>query len=218
MICINDNMRVISDHYSEALINEIRDQGTESSVLADRLCLLGQRAGQVISGELFTEKRSIITPMGHSHTGLHLSDEQIVVISTKDDYEYFAKGISGVMKNTLRGYMDFDGARGIQALTQPIRSIKLPDVEDKQSVSSVLIAKAILATGCTAISLMKKAIELYNPRHIIIASVFYTERGVYDVLNEAANTKIYVFGNPDDLNEDGMLIPGVGDLDTRLKQ
>lgn len=206
----------ISDNYAEALITEIRDQETNSEVLKDRLYRLGEKVGQKISGDIFIQKKIIMTPMGCPYTGISLMQKRTVVVSTKDDYEYFAKGISSTLKEVIRGYMDFEGIRGKEALSHPVRSIVLPNLDKRNPVECLIIAKSVLATGCTAISLTKKAMELCNPRHVIIATVFYTEQGISDILSEIASAEIYAFGKPDDVNKDGMLTPGVGNLDLRL--
>ena len=206
----------INDNYAEALITEIRDQETNSEILKDRLYRLGEKVGQEISGDIFTQEKLIMTPMGCPYWGISLIQKKTVVVSTKDDYEYFAKGISSTLKEVIRGYMDFEGIRGKEALSHPIRSIELPNIDKRNPVECLIIAKSILATGCTAISLAKKAMELCNPRHVIIATVFYTKQGISDILSEIANAEIYTFGKPDDVNKEGMLMPGVGNLDLRL--
>lgn len=92
----------------------------------------------------------------------------------------------------------------------------MPDVKPGQYIKTLIVAKSVLATGCTAVHLARKAIETYNAQSIIIASVFYSEIGINEITNELPQSKIYVFGDPDKLNADGMLVPGVGNLDMRL--
>ena len=206
-------MNIISEAYYDALITEIRDKNSDSQRIRDNLFALGQKVGTVIAGELLTEQREVRTPMNCRHVGLSFAKRRTVIVSTKDDYQYFANGIAGVIRDSARGYMDFDGVRGLRALVQPVRSISLPVVNN---VNCVIIAKSVLATGCTAISLTKKSIEQYNPRHVVIATVFYSEDGVYELLDSIATAEIYAYSEPDSLDPDGMLIPGIGNLDERL--
>lgn len=83
-------------------------------------------------------------------------------------------------------------------------------------VDTVIIAKSVLATGCTAISLTRKALEKYTPQAVIIAAVFYSVDGINAILQEISTAKLFVFGDPDQLQQDGLLVPGFGDLDKRL--
>ena len=105
---------------------------------------------------------------------------------------------------------------GKDALSSPIRSMSLPEPRKEFPTDSVIIAKSVLATGCTAISLTRKAVEMYNPRNVIIASIFYSDIGIAEMLNEISTAQIFTFGKADSLDENGMLIPGVGNLDQRL--
>ena len=210
-------MFCIEDSYTEILVTKVRNTATPKDELQNALRLLGQRMGQIISSELFSEKCEITTPMGYKHIGLCTIPHNTVIISTRDDYNYFAEGIQSTMNNVVRGYMDFEGRRGKDALSSPIRSMSLPEPRKEFPTDSVIIAKSVLATGCTAISLTRKAVEMYNPRNVIIASIFYSDIGIAEMLNEISTAQIFTFGKADSLDENGMLIPGVGNLDQRLK-
>jgi len=52
--------------------------------------------------------------------------------------------------------MDFGGLRGPEALTSQIRAIDLPEIKRGQFVETLIIAKSVLATGCTAIHLVTR--------------------------------------------------------------
>ncbi len=112
--------------------------------------------------------------------------------------------------------MDFNGQRGVQALNTQIRHMELPDTKG-QSVHTLIVAKAVLATGCTAIHLAKKAMSKYMPRNVIIASAFYSQNAIAELNHELPNSDIIVIGEPDVLDDEGMLIPGIGNLDHRLR-
>ena len=206
-------MVILKDKCAEAIRNRIRDESSTTNVIQKDLYSLGVILGQKISSEYFTEERTIKTPTESQFNGLQLINTKIVIVSTLDDYKYFANGLSTVFENVERGYIDFAGKRGQEVFSSPLRSITLPDI---QNVNTVIIAKSVLATGCTAISLIKKAVENYSPQRLIIASVYYSRKGLYDVQNECKYADFFLIGEPDELRRDGMLIPGVGDLDKRI--
>src|SRR5262249_29217999 len=107
------------------------------------------------------------------------------------------------------------GRRGLDALNSPIRETSLPD-QRGQPVASLVVAKATLATGCTAVSLTKKALLHYQPDWLTIATVFYSIAGL-DMLRDAfPNAHIFVVGEPDDVIEGGLLSPGIGLLAERM--
>ncbi len=210
-------MKKVTGPFINILQTKIRDRETPTEELRRTLYKLGEYIATEIIGHEFIGKKSIITPLNQEYQGYIMIQSKKIVISTRDDYDYFAAGIADNLPNCLRGYMDFDGLRGEEALSSPIRSIELPDINKGQHVDTIIIDKSILATGCTAISLLRKSIEKYMPSKIIVASAFYSNHGIADLKTEVPNCKIYVCGDADSLNEDMMLIPGVGNLDNRMK-
>lgn len=215
--CLELILKVIEDKYSLALQTIIRSKDTEKKKLKDALLKLGSKIGiDVVTDNMLTMSE-VVTPMEQVFQGYSFSNSFNLIYSTKDDYQYFAKGISLIVPNAMQGYFDFQGVRGPDALTQPIRAVSHPSVGDRANIDTVIIAKAVLATGCTAISLTKSIISKYQPQRLIIASALYSQRGINDLIDEISTIKfIYTVGKPDELDENGMLIPGVGDLDSRL--
>lgn len=143
----------------------------ESGELKDSLYFFGYMLGKKVCVDKLAVSTNITTPMNSTYAGINInSKSENIVISTKDDYSYFAKGV----------------------------------------------AKAVIATGCTAITLVQKAYKKYMPKGIIIVSAFYCKRGLDEVSFELPNVDIYVGNEKDDIDDSGMLIPGVGNLDLRL--
>lgn len=210
-------MYKINSPFVTMLQTKIRDKQTERGDLQRSLLKLGEYMATEIIGHQFVKSAVITTPLEEQYQGLAMFQSRIMVISTKDDYNYFAEGISTNLPDCIRGYMDFGGLRGAETLASPIRALSLPDLKRGEIVDTVIVAKSILATGCTAIALLRKAIEEYTPSNIIVASVFYSDQGIMDLQTEVPRCKIYVCGIADSLNKNGMLVPGIGNLDNRLK-
>lgn len=208
----------IKNKYIPVLETKIRDTNTTGEELKKSLIELGTIVGQEICADNILSGVIVNTPMEATYSGVKVDEsKEYVVISTKDEYEYFANGIARQLNGCNRGYMEFSGNRKEDEFCAPIRSIDLPEIKTGKPVEYIIIAKSVLATGCTAISLAKKAIEKYMPNGIIIASAFYNERGVLELKKELPHAKIYVCTDPDEINADGMLLPGIGNLELRLK-
>lgn len=206
-------MVIVNEKIFEGFRNKIRDKNTSSEDLQKILKKLGMEISNRIIEKYFISDRHIVTPIGESCFGSYICVPKVAVITTKDDYSYFGAGFIDSFENVVSGYMDFNGRRGAEALSSPIRNLVLPDASN---VDTLIIAKSVLATGCTAIALAKKAVEKYNPRLVIFASVFYSNQGVMEINNEFKNADFFLFGEADNIRKDGMLIPGIGDIDKRL--
>ena len=210
-----DNAIIINSSYCESLKNVVRNNDSTSDDLKKAIIELGEELAKKIIEKFYLTNREIITPMERSINGLYFNYPRTVILTTKDDMNSLGIGLERKIKNSLRGYMDFEGRRGLQALTAPIRSLELPDSQNTPVVN-LIIGKAVLATGCTAISLTKTAIRKYMPHNIIIVSIFYSEQGVIEIFEELPNINLFLVGKPDFLNQNGMLEPGIGNLDKRI--
>lgn len=198
----------------------IRDRETGCAQLRNALLALGNTFGEEILYDRSTIPFNVTTPLSRKFSGKKLRhpEGESVIISTKDDYEYFARGIAEAFTSTYRGWINFEGARGKDVFSSPVRDIRLPAIKSGQSVQQVIIAKSVIASGCTAISLAKRAYEEYMPRELIIVAPFYSMQGANELQAELKNAEIYVAFGPDKIDSAGFLVPGVGNIDARLAE
>jgi uracil phosphoribosyltransferase len=212
-----DNIKRINDKFSESYKSVIRNVTSSSEEIQGAIKILGTELGKFIFGQYFTKNKNIETPMGLSIDSLFPNQHKIAIMTTKDDFEYLGKGLESIFENTISGYMNFEGQRGLQALNSSVREMCLPE-QGNEPINTLLIGKAVLATGCTAISLTKTALQKYMPRNLIICSIFYSRQGVKDIVTSLPNADIILVGEPDNIDTDGMLVPGIGNLDERIKK
>jgi uracil phosphoribosyltransferase len=206
----------INNNFSEAIKTEIRDDSSTCETIRTSLSQLGMLFGQEIIGGEYVTLQEITTSQNVKIIGNKIVNKKTLIISTRDDYRFFAAGIAYLFKDCLMAYMDFGGKRGLEALTHPVRAMSLPELRHGEQISTVIVAKSVLATGCTAISLLRKAMSEYFPDDIYVCSAFYTEKGIRELTADFPKVKIYVTGEPDMLDNNEMLLPGIGDLDSRV--
>jgi uracil phosphoribosyltransferase len=206
-------IETIASEDADLLLNSVRNAGSDSSVVRDSLRRLGEIAGLRIARKWFSANKEFMTPMSQPVSGVVQEAVNVCVVSTSDEYAVFGAGIASCFRGCLRGQLDFHGRRGAEALRGPVNSYKLP--QKRGDLDAVVVAKSVLATGCTAIRLLDDAQKEYTPKHLIVATVFFSERGVQEVRERYPHLDIVAFGQPDSLNADGMLIPGVGNIDRR---
>ncbi|HHP4539555.1 TPA: uracil phosphoribosyltransferase [Acinetobacter baumannii] len=194
----------------------IRSIDSGSDILKESINAAGEEIGKFILEQYFLEKDSVTTPMQEKVIDFMPKVPSCVIVTTKDDFEFFGKGIARYLPNSFIGYIDYEGRRGIQALNTDISTMMLPDTKGLP-INTLIVSKAVLATGCTAIHLLKTAIKEYFPKNVLIVSLFHSLQGVAELEKEAPNADIIVVGDSDSIDEAGMLTPGVGNLDLRLK-
>lgn len=206
----------INSKFCESHKTVIRSNDSCKCKIQSSLTILGEEIGKAISENFFIDTKTITTPMDQQFSGYFQEHPLVSLITTIDDAPFLGAGLLKIFENSISGHMDFSGLRGPQALNAKIRNINLPDSK-LGSVNTLIVAKSVLATGCTAISLTKAAIQKYMPRNVIIASIFYSMQGVTELRHSLANADIFLIGAPDKINTNGMLEPGVGNLDERQK-
>jgi len=208
-------LKLIEDAYTDGQKSIIRSSASGTKELQNAVLRIGVEIGKTLVKEYFLKNTEIRTPMDATLSKFLPWIPLCAIITTRDDFNFLGQGISSILDNSISGYMDFKGQRGLQALTADITHMDLPNAKG-QHVDTLVIAKAVLATGCTAIHLTKTSLGRYLPRKLIIASVFYSSQGVADLSHELPNADIILVGDEDHVNESGMLVPGVGNLDLRL--
>lgn len=202
--------------YYEAYKNQVRDIETPKSQLPPALARLGRQIAQDIMKRALgvADPVSVTTPQGKTVIGPVPKLPQTVVITTKQERSYLGAPIRDELGAYYSGYLDFGNLRGEEVLNCEPAEMAWPTVNGR--IELLVIAKSVLASGCTALALAQRAIARFQPSKIVIASIFYSDRGVFEMQNALPNAEIFVLGEADRLTSDGMLEPGVGLIEERI--
>ena len=138
-----------------------------------------------------------------------------VVATTLGDSESLGMGLRQELPAPLAAHMDFGNARGNEALTGPVRSMVFPE-SGSSRVDLVVVGKAVLASGCTALRLARELEQYYRPNIMVIVAVWYSAEALEMVRSNLPAAHVIVVGEPDRLDASGMLMPGIGLLEERL--
>ncbi|MGC0211980.1 uracil phosphoribosyltransferase [Streptomyces levis] len=204
----------VESKFTLAQAGIVRSDESESGDVRTALRILGEEVGRRIAERYYIEDHSIVTPVRDEMTVPIFVSRTSAVVTTKEDLDPFGAAVASVLRPAALGYMNFEGRRGVSALREPIREIELPDLDSP--IDFLVVAKAVLATGCTAVSLTKTAVQEYAPDKVVVASAFYSINGVHELLQAFPHSSIFVVGEPDEMDGNGILHPGVGLLDERI--
>lgn len=193
----------------------VRNRESTPEQVRSALRSLGEEVGRQILAICFGDPAVITTPMNEQLETLTVNHHLSVIVTTKADLEVFGEAISSTLQPSKIGYMNFEGRRGLDALNAPVREIELPEVRNGM-VDSVVIAKSCLATGCTAVSLARTALQEYSPKMLIIVTIFYSVVGLRELEDAFPHAHFFVVGEADDIDANGMLHPGLGLLEERV--
>ncbi|MFP3214907.1 MAG: uracil phosphoribosyltransferase, partial [Nitrososphaeria archaeon] len=79
----------------------------------------------------------------------------------------------------------------------------------------LIIADPMLATGSTIATVLRNVSTKGTPKRKIIASVIATNYGIERVHKEDNSAEIYTVAVDPEINEDGYIVPGLGDAGDR---
>lgn len=198
------------------LITRFRDKECSGENLKEVYRSLGSIFAYKLAQYIDFDPYKIITPMEKEYNGSKNEvNNDCLFVSTFEDNASFTKVIGDFYG--VKDYAKLEVYRAENGWNASITKVSVP--EKIKSVKKIIFCKSVLATGCTAKSILKYMCEQYNPEEIIIIAIISSDEAIQELNDEYRYLKIsFLIGETDSLDhEKGMLVPGVGLLEKRLK-
>lgn len=206
-------LKILDHPYIQMLLTKLRDKRTNFIDFRETVKEMGELMAYEIARDLEYEEIKVETPLAVAN-GLKLKDEVVLVIVLRAALplvngmmEVFKDAFLGVIaakriEETHHGGLDFEVA---------ISYFKLPSIDNRV----VIIADPMLATGSTMIKIISKIKSMGKPKRIIVATIISAKPGVERVLSIHPDIDIYTIAMDNILNEEGYIVPGLGDAGDR---
>ncbi|MFB6086376.1 MAG: uracil phosphoribosyltransferase [Halodesulfurarchaeum sp.] len=210
---------LISHAFATDTLTRLRDRGTEQIGFRKGLVQLGRICGyEIIDGAMETEYVEIETPltetMGERVSGL----EDVVIVNVLRAATPFVEGLlkafpaarQGVISagRDEAGGMDEDGTFSID-----IDYVKLPEIT---SSDTVIVADPMLATGSTASTVLGRVVVDAPPgADVVLLAAVSAPAGIIRIEEEYPDVRVLTVAVDDHLDEDGYIVPGLGDAGDR---
>lgn len=206
-------VKIENNNLYKILVSKFRSLDITGDSLVQVYRKLGRVFGVFLSNHFMLESTLIKTPTGAEYSGSKLDIGNILFVSTFEDNDLFAQQIGSFYENAVYAKLDVDRkAKGWEA---SIVKVDLPDVNN---IDTVIFCKSVLATGCTAKTILNEIVQHYNVSNIIVTSILGSQEAIDELSNEFKYLNIkYLVGEIDLLDsETGLLMPGVGQIEERL--
>lgn len=118
-------------------------------------------------------------------------------------------GVHDVLPTALTGMIGLE--RDAQTLQARRYYFKVPPLDG----AWVLVLEPMLATGGSAADAVK-ALDAQGAEQVTVLSVVGTEAGVARVVDENPGVRVVIAAIDPELNDDGYIVPGLGDFGDRL--
>ncbi len=216
---LSEGIYLINNPYAQNLLTIARDKNTPYHTFRKVLEELGFIVGVEISHSLPAYDVKVETPLGAKAKGLRLiDDEKIVLIAIMRASLPF---VWGILRAYPRARLGVVVARRIEESKRVDEKGMLFDVEISyqklpiiDSGDIVVIADPMVATGST-ISRILWDVKARKPLKVIVASVITTMHAINRIKSVYPETIFYTLSVDNELNENGFIVPGLGDAGDR---
>jgi uracil phosphoribosyltransferase len=200
-------------------LTKIRNVETEQVAFRKGLVRLGRICGyEIIDGRMETEYTEVQTPltttMGERVKGL----DDVVIVNVLRAATPFVEGLLKAFPRARQGVisasrnedagMNDDGEFPIS-----IEYVKLPEITEDDTV---IIADPMLATGSTMTTVLDYITsEKTEPENLLVLAAVSAPEGIVRVSEAQPDADIISVAIDDELDEDGFIVPGLGDAGDR---
>jgi len=215
-----DDALIVTHALAKDVLSKIRDVGTEQVAFRKGLVKLGRICGyEIIDGAMETEFVEIRTPLATT-TGERVRGlDDVVIINVLRAATPFVEGLLKAFPRAKQGVisagrdeeagMNEDGEFPIT-----IDYVKLPEIKP---TDTVIVADPMLATGSTMCAVLDHVLDSAGaePERLVVLSAVSAPPGLVRVGEEYPDADLLTVAIDDHLDENGFIVPGLGDAGDR---
>ncbi len=211
-------VNIIDHPLAQALLTKLRDKSTDQIEFRKGLVELGRIIGYEIVRSMDVQKKEVETPLGVKARGVTIPDlEHVVIVQILRAAMPMAEGLVKIFERARMGVISarrLENTHKKGSLSFDIEStyVRVPKIF---SDDVLIIADPMLATGSTIVTVLRSISSKGKPKRKIVASIIATEFGIKRVLKEDDNSEVYTVAIDPEVNEDGYIVPGLGDAGDR---
>lgn len=203
------NLHILNHPLIQSKISQIRSKDTPTKMFKELVNEISALMCYEITKNLETEEYIVETPITKT-IGYRIKGEDLVLVPILRAGLGMVEGIQTLIPNAKIGhigiYRDHDTLQPVEYLC------KLPPDLEKRDI---IILDPMLATGGSAV----KAIEILKNHHVKsmkLACLVGCPEGINAVHEQFPEISIYLAALDERLNENGYIVPGLGDAGDRL--
>lgn len=186
----------------------IRDKNTDTKAFRESVNEIAALLTYEITRDLPLKEKVIETPVSTTK-GFELKDKIVIVPILRAGLG-MVEGIHGLIPNAKIGHVGI--YRDEETLEAKQYYAKFPEeIKD----STVLLLDPMLATGNSTVKAVDILLES-GAKNIIFVGIVGSPEGVKTLQKSHPNVKIYLAALDEKLNENGYIVPGLGDAGDRL--
>lgn len=213
-----DTVTRVDHGLAQDILTELRDGTTGQAAFRDGLVRLGRLCGAELVNDRFeTKDTRIETPLEPMTAPVINGRETVVLIGILRAATPVVEGLRQIFPGAREGLISAsrDEAAGMTDTGQFPITIGYEKFPDLQSEDRVIIADPMLATGSTMTAVLDRVLEAGDPTEIYVVAVVSAPAGLERVTAEYPQVEVITVAVDDRLNDDGFIVPGLGDAGDR---
>jgi uracil phosphoribosyltransferase len=211
--------RVVTHALATDVLTGLRDVGTEQVAFRKGLVRLGRICGyEIIDGAMETEYVAVETPLTET-TGERVRGlDDVVIVNVLRAATPFVEGLLKAFPRARQGVIsasrDEAGGRTEDGrFPISVDYVKLPAI---RPVDTVIVADPMLATGSTMCAVLAEVTaDAPDPDHLFALSAVSAPEGLVRVGEQFPDVDLLTVAIDDHLDDDGYIVPGLGDAGDR---
>ena len=209
-----DDVIVVRNPLAQDCLTDLRRVETDDAAFRGRLNELGRVCGVALADRLPAETVDVTTPLAET-TGTRVRSEDVVLVSVLRAATPFVAGLVESLPRATQGVLSAsrDESRRREDGTFPVEVgyVKLPDVDG----DTVIVADPMLGTGSTMSAALEAVTAAGDPEEVFALAAVSAPAGVERVRQEFPEVEVATVAVDDHLDEDGYIVPGLGDAGDR---
>ncbi len=209
MIEKNGAMTFEDSPYIQQLLTILRDKNTSSISFRRNLVSLGRYMAYELTRTFPVERFPVQTPVAKTE-GLRISMDKITIIVVLRAAIPFMEGVIKVFDKAKVGVIS--ASRGSPPDFEiNVKYVRVPRIDK----DTLIILDPMIATGSTLLKVIEECEKHGTPERKIIMGVLSAPEGVERIRKSYSDVEIYVAAMDKQLNNNGYIVPGLGDAGDR---
>jgi len=214
----HERAKVVSHALAQDTLTRLRDVETEQVAFRKGLVKLGRICGyEIIDGLMGSESVAVETPLTTTEGERVGEMDDVVIVNVLRAATPFVEGLLKAFPRAKQGVisagrdeeggMDSEGRFDIS-----IEYVKMPDIHEEDTV---IVADPMLATGSTMCTVLEEVLDGVDPERVIVLSAVSAPEGLDRLREEFPDVALLTVAVDDHLDDDGYIVPGLGDAGDR---
>lgn len=214
-----EHASVVTHALAQHTLTDLRSVETEQVAFRKGLVRLGRICGyEIIDTWMETDDVAIQTPLTET-TGTRISGlDDVVIVNVLRAATPFVEGLLKAFPAARQGVISAsrDESAGMDEKGEfpiSVEYVKLPEIRPEDTV---IVADPMLATGSTLSAVLERLLEGESePAQLIVLSAVSAPDGLERINEEFPAARLVTVAIDDHLDEEGFIVPGLGDAGDR---